>query len=65
METTVADYQKCFEIASVPSLGAIEDVLEMTFLKGLHLAIKVEVISRRDVGLDEIVREAHWWGIEI
>lgn len=54
METIVADYRKRFEMTTTSLPKVAENVLETTFLNGLHPALKAEVISRRPVGLDEI-----------
>lgn len=36
----------------------VDNMSKMMFLNGLHPTIKAKVISRRLVGLDEIIREA-------
>lgn len=57
-ETTVAEFRKRFEFFPATIPGLAEEVMENTFLSGLCLAIRAEVISRRPVGLDEIMKEA-------
>ena len=47
---TVAEYRREFEFMSASMVGLPDEVLEVTFVKGLKLEIRVEV------------REAHWTG---
>lgn len=55
---TVAEFRKKFEIYSAPIPHVAEDVLENSFLNGLKPQIRADVLSRRPIGLEEIMEEA-------
>lgn len=61
-EGIVVDFRKWFEIYAVPVLELPPVVLESMFLNGLNPTVRAEVVSRRPVGLREIMKEAQYSG---
>lgn len=57
-EGSVANYNKKFVMFSAPLPHLTEEVLENTYLNGLRLPIRAEVIGRRPVGLEDIMEQA-------
>lgn len=55
---TMTDYIKKFMTYPAPLLELAEDVLENTFLLGLQLEVRDEVVSRRPIGLEDIMVQA-------
>lgn len=54
----VAEYRRTFEALSAPVQGSSEEVLEGTFVNGLHPLIRAKVFSRETTGLRNVLRAA-------
>lgn len=57
-EDTVAEYIKKFKVYSAPLPELPKTILENTFLNDLKPTIRVSVVSRRPIGLEETMTEA-------
>lgn len=52
----MTEYIQLFMSRAAPLPDLTEDVLENTFLLGLKMELRVEVVSRRPVGLEDCMK---------